>query len=66
MQMSAQFAGKVWRDGRLFEMAYLIDLLQHMLEQGSAMHRENTAGGYMEIDTLEDFALAEKWWRERP
>jgi len=59
-------AGSVWRDGRTFEMAYLIHLLQHMLESGVEMHRENTRGGYMEIDTLEDLALAETWWRERP
>jgi hypothetical protein len=44
----------------------LIELLQHMLEQGVEMHRENTPGAYMEIDTLEDLSHAEKWWRERP
>jgi hypothetical protein len=65
-EMAAKQAGKVWRDGRVFEMSYLIHLLQHMLEQGTEMQRENTRGGYMEIDTLEDLALAEKWWRERP
>jgi choline kinase len=62
----AAHAGRVWRDGRTFEMSYLIHLLQHMLESGTAMHREDTRGGYMEIDTLEDLALAESWWRERP
>lgn len=62
----AAYAGKVWRDGRKFEMAYLIHLLQHMLEQGTVMHREDTLGGYMEIDTLEDLAMAERWWHERP
>ncbi len=60
------YAGRLWRGGRAFEKAYLIDLLQHMLEQGVEMHRANTAGGYMEIDTLEDLSHAEKWWRERP
>jgi L-glutamine-phosphate cytidylyltransferase len=59
-------AGKVWREGRTFEKAYLIDLLQEMLERGSTMEREDTAGGYMEIDTLEDLSMAERWWRERP
>lgn len=65
-QVQGAQAGKVWRDGRTFEMSYMIHLLQHMLEQGSVMHRENTRGGYMEIDTLEDLAMAETWWRERP
>jgi len=59
-------AGRVWREGRSFEKAYLIDLLQEMLEQGAVMHRENTNGGYMEIDTLEDLSMAEEWWQERP
>jgi choline kinase len=58
----ATFAGKVFREGRTFEKAYLIDLLQHMLERGEVMHRIDTDGGYMEIDTLEDASLAEAWW----
>ena len=56
------YAGKEFREGRTFEKAYLIDLLQHMLEGGEVMHRVDTDGGYMEIDTLEDAGLAEAWW----
>lgn len=62
----AEYGGKVFREGRSFEKAYLIDLLQQMLEAGSEMHREDTRGGYMEIDTREDLALAEEWWLNRP
>jgi choline kinase len=62
----ATHAGKVFREGRTFEKAYLIDLLQHMLEQGETMHRVDTDGGYMEIDTLEDAALSEAWWAPTP
>lgn len=62
---AALHAGRVWREGRSFEKAYLIDLLQEMLEAGADLRRVNTAGGYMEIDTLEDLAMAEQWWRER-
>jgi choline kinase len=61
-----QWSGKTWREGRTFERAYLIDLFQHMIEGGSAFHRVDTHGGYMEIDTGEDLACAEKWWRESP
>jgi choline kinase len=57
------FSGQVFREGRSFEKAYLIDLLQHMLESGTAMHRVDTDGGYMEIDTLEDASLADAWWK---
>lgn len=58
--------GKIWREGRSFEKAYLIDLLQELLERGVAMERVNTAGGYMEIDTEQDLAMATGWWNERP
>jgi choline kinase len=63
---AAEHAGKIWREGRTFEKAYLIDLLQEMLQDGARMHREDTRGGYMEIDTQQDLAMAEKWWNERP
>ncbi|MEZ4226609.1 MAG: phosphocholine cytidylyltransferase family protein [Polyangiaceae bacterium] len=55
----------VWREGRTFRKAYLIDLLQHMLEAGTEMHRADTPGAYMEIDTLEDLAHAKQWWESR-
>ncbi len=49
---------------RPFQKAYLIHLWQWMIEKkGSVFHRVNTPGGYMELDTLEDLALAETWWR---
>jgi len=63
-QARAEWAGKTWREGRTFEKAYLIDLFQEMLERGSAFHRVDTHGGYMEIDTQQDLASAETWWRE--
>ena len=60
----AQYAGAaVFREGRSFQRAYLIDLLQHMIEAGVAMHRVSVHGGYMEIDTQQDAALADRWWR---
>jgi choline kinase len=60
------YGGGIFREGRSFEKAYLLDLLQEMLEAGAVMHRENTAGGYMEIDTGQDLAMAEVWWKARP
>lgn len=56
------YRGQVFREGRTFEKAYLIDLLQHMIEGGTALHRADMHGGYMEIDTLQDASLAESWW----
>ena len=56
------YGGGQFREGRSFQKAYLLDLLQEMLEAGASMHRENTAGGYMEIDTGQDLAMAQGWW----
>ncbi len=62
----AAFQGRVFREERRFERAYLIDLIQQQLEAGEAIHRVDTHGGYMEIDTEQDLALAERWWSSRP
>ncbi len=56
------FSGKVWRDDTVFEKAYLIHLFQEMLEEGVDFHMVTTDGEYMEIDTEEDFALANERW----
>jgi choline kinase len=61
-----RYGGGAFREGRSFQKAYLIDLLAEMLEQGASMQREDTAGGYMEIDTLQDLSMAEAWWNARP
>jgi choline kinase len=63
-EASRRWSGQSWREGRTFERAYLIDLFQDMIEQGATFYRVDTHGGYMEIDTREDLACAEKWWRE--
>ncbi len=65
-RVAAEWSGKgsAWREGRGFERAYLIDLFQDMLELGTPFSRVNTHGWYMELDTREDLACAEKWWRE--
>lgn len=64
-EVALAHSGRVFREGRSFERAYLIDLLAHMLERGAPMFRENTHGGYMEIDTEEDLAHAAAWWASR-
>lgn len=61
-----RYGAGLFREGRSFQKAYLLDLLQEMLEAGSVMHRVDTAGGYMEIDTGQDLAMAETWWQGRP
>ena len=58
----AAHAGAVWRDGAPFEKAYLIHLFQFMIEDGVDVHMVTTDGEYMEIDTEEDYALANARW----
>jgi choline kinase len=65
-EAAAAYAGREFREGRPFEKAYLIDLIEHMLQRGEPMHRVDTHGGYMEIDTLQDASLAEAWWNGPP
>ena len=63
-RVQAEYAGQIWKDGTPFEKAYLIHLFQAMLTAGEPLHMVATDGGYMEIDTEEDFALANAHWSE--
>jgi L-glutamine-phosphate cytidylyltransferase len=60
-----EFAGKPWRDAKVFEKAYLIHLLQDMIESGIKMSHVDTPGGYIEVDTQEDFEYARNYWQSR-
>ncbi len=50
--------GKQFRGAAIFRKAYLIHLLQEMIEKGEKIHFVTTHGGYFEIDTVEDLGLA--------
>jgi choline kinase len=51
-------------EARFPERSYLIPLFQWMIDRGADFRHVDTPGGYMEIDTTEDLACAEKWWRQ--
>jgi L-glutamine-phosphate cytidylyltransferase len=57
------FAGKPFREAAFFEKAYLIHLFQDMIDAGVKMAHADTSGNYMEVDTQQDFELAQKFWR---
>jgi L-glutamine-phosphate cytidylyltransferase len=59
----AAHAGKPFREAALFEKAYLIHLFQEMIEAGVTMAHADTPGDYLEVDTQQDFELAQKFWR---
>jgi choline kinase len=60
-----QSAGQPFRGAKVFEKAYLIHLLQDMIEAGHAMAHVDTPGGYIEIDTQQDFDYAREHWLSR-
>ncbi|MDG2131823.1 MAG: phosphocholine cytidylyltransferase family protein [Fuerstiella sp.] len=60
-----EFSGKPYREAKLFEKAYLIHLLQDMIESGRQMTHVDTPGGYIEVDTQQDFEYARQFWTER-
>ena len=61
-QRRAEFAGKPFREAKVFEKAYLIHLLQDMIEAGQPMTHVDTRGGYIEVDTQQDFDYARDYW----
>jgi choline kinase len=64
-RIRSEFSGKPWREAKVFEKAYFILLLQEMIEQGVPVHFVATHGDYAEIDTEEDYALANADWPKR-
>jgi len=58
-----EFSGKPWRDAKIFEKAYLITLFAEMIERNVPIHFVATDGDYMEIDTEEDYELANRDWQ---
>jgi choline kinase len=59
----ARHAGRPFREAPVFEKAYLIHLFQEMIEAGVKMAHADTPGEYMEIDTQQDFELAQTHWK---
>ncbi|MBT4866621.1 MAG: phosphocholine cytidylyltransferase family protein [Planctomycetaceae bacterium] len=57
-----EFAGQPFREAKVFEKAYFIHLLQDQIEAGQRMVHVDSPGGYIEIDTQEDFEYARNNW----
>ncbi len=55
-------------DGRSFQgaesvqKAFFIQMIQEMIEQGVPVHKVDTHGDYMEVDTTEDYEIARIQW----
>jgi choline kinase len=60
-----EFSGLPWREAATFEKAYLILLFQEMIECGERFTHIDTPGGYIEVDTQQDFEYARTFWTKR-
>lgn len=60
-----EFAGRPWREAKVFEKAYKILLFQEMIEAGERFTHVDTPGGYIEVDTQQDFEYARLHWTAR-
>jgi choline kinase len=58
----ARHRGKPFHHAATFETAYLVDLLQELIDRGTHVGYAPSPGGYVEIDTLEDYELANRLW----
>jgi choline kinase len=52
-----------FQDAKTFRKAYLIHLIQELIEQGVVVNLVEVDGGYYEIDTTEDYDIVKKEWR---
>lgn len=60
-----EFTGRPYREAKVFEKAYMIHLFQDMIESGRRMAHVDTPGGYIEVDTQQDFEYARRHWTDR-
>lgn len=59
-----RYAGRPFHEAAVFEKAFLIQLLQEMVNGGEPMVHVDTPGGYIEVDTQQDFEYARRFWKE--
>lgn len=61
-RVQVAFTGRPWREATIFEKAYKILLFQEMIEAGERFAHVDTPGGYIEVDTQQDFEYARQHW----
>ena len=64
-RVQTEHAGRPWREAATFEKAYKILLFQEMIEAGEHFAHVDTPGGYIEVDTQQDFEYARQHWLSR-
>ncbi|MCC7536293.1 MAG: isocitrate lyase/phosphoenolpyruvate mutase family protein [Deltaproteobacteria bacterium] len=57
-RVTERYAGKPFHEASNVERASLTDVLQQLIDEGTAVHAVETFKGWMEIDTFEDYQRA--------
>ena len=57
-----QYRGGPFQGAASMDKAYLIQLFQEMIENGERFASVDTPGGYIEVDTQQDFEYARQNW----
>ncbi len=57
----AAYTGGPWRTSKSFQTGYMTDLLQEIADAGRALAPVRIEGGWLEFDTVEDYAQARRW-----
>ena len=57
-----EYDGSPFQGVASVQKAYLIQLFQEMIEQGVEIHKVDVAGGYYEVDTTQDYEIANEIW----
>lgn len=51
----SEFWGKPWQTSKLFQRAYMTDMLQGLLDDGVRVDAVTVEGGWLEFDTVDDY-----------
>lgn len=57
-----EFDGRPFHDASSVQKAYLIHMIQELIQRGVPVHKVDTHGDYMEVDTTQDYQLAQGAW----
>lgn len=58
-----KYTGRPFHEAKTFEKAFLIQLFQEMIDAREQFAPVDTPGGYVEIDTQQDFDYARRNWK---
>ncbi|MSS70083.1 MAG: phosphocholine cytidylyltransferase family protein [Candidatus Latescibacteria bacterium] len=62
-RVQRDYDGQPFQGAPSVQKAYFIHLIQNMIERGVTVHKVDTQGDYMEVDTTEDYLIAQQAWR---